>query len=96
MGDIAEYMANPIDYINCVDKNNNPYKLKNSPSIEIRFTEKNNKRTVFYFDKIYLQDTLIIGDRSRFIGLSKGISINNVKLIEIQDGHKDFIYVSKD
>lgn len=94
-GDIAQYPANPIEYIKCVDKNNNPFELKNSPSIEIRFTEQNNKRTVYYFDRVFLQDTLIIGDMSRFIHYKKGISINNVKLIEVQDGHKNFKYVEK-
>ena len=94
-GDIAQYPANPIDYIKCVDKDNNPFELKNSPSIEIRFTELNNKRTVYYFDRVFLQDTLIIGDMSRFINYRKGISINNVKLIEVQDGHKNFKYVEK-
>ena len=92
-GDIVQYYANPIDYIKCVDKNNNPHELKNSPSIEIRFTEYNNKKTVFYFDKVYLQDTLIIGEKSRFIGLRKAIPINNIKLIEVQDGKKNFKYV---
>jgi len=94
-GDIAEYLANPIDYIKCVDKNNIPFELKNSPSIEVRFTEKNNKRTIFYFDRIYLQDTLIFGHQSRFIGLNKSISINNLWMIEVQDGHKNFKYVKK-
>ncbi|PKP24071.1 MAG: hypothetical protein CVU06_05370, partial [Bacteroidetes bacterium HGW-Bacteroidetes-22] len=92
-GNIVEYLTVPIDYIKCVDKDNNPFELKNSPSIEVRFTEKDNKRTVFYFDRIFLQDTLIIGDRSRFLRLKKGISINNVKMIEIQDGHKYYRYV---
>lgn len=94
-GDIVQYPANPIEYIKCVDKANNPFELKNSPSIEIRFTEQNNKRTVYYFDRVFLQDTLIIGDMSRFIHYRKGISINNVKLIEVQDGHKNFKYVEK-
>jgi hypothetical protein len=94
-GDIAYYLANPIDYIKCIDKAKNPFELKNSPSIEIRFTEKNNKRTIYYFDRIYIQDTLILGDRSRFIGLRKNISINNLKLIEVQDGHKNFKYVDR-
>jgi hypothetical protein len=90
VGDIAEYPANPIDYIKCVDKNNNPFELKNGPSIEIRFTTKNNKRTIFYFDRIFIKDTLIIGEMSRFLRFRKSISINNVKLIEVQDGHKNF------
>ncbi len=92
-GDIVEYRANPIEYIKCIDKDNNQIELKNSPSIEIRFTEKNKKRTVFYFDLVFLQDTMIIGDISRFIYYQKSISINNIKLIEIQDGHKNFKYV---
>ena len=92
-GDVAEYLANPIEYIKCVDKSDMPLELKNSPSIEIRFTEKNNKRTIFYFDRLFVQDTLIIGEMSRFIRFRKGISINNVILIEVQDGHKNFKYV---
>jgi hypothetical protein len=95
VGDVAKYLANPIDYIKCVDKNNNPFELKNSPSIEIRFTENNNKRTVYYFDRVYLRDTLIVGEMSRFIRYRKSISINNVKLIEVQDGHKNFKYIDK-
>jgi hypothetical protein len=94
-GDVAEYLANPIDSIRCFDKNNNPLKLKNSPSIEIRFTQYNKKRTVFYFDRVCLQDTLIIGEMSRFIQYRRSISIKNVILIEVQDGHKDFKYVEK-
>lgn len=94
-GDIVEYLANPIDYIKCMDKDNKPFELKNSPSIEIRFTENNNKRTIFYFDRVFLRDTIIFGDMSRFIRYRKGISINNVKLIEVQDGHKNFKYVEK-
>lgn len=83
---------NTIDSIKCYDKNGNMKMLAKKASLEIRFTEKNGKKTVFYFDKVYMQDTLIIGDQSRFIGASKTISINNVKKIEIQDGHKKFSY----
>jgi len=95
MGDIVSYKTYPIDHIKCVDKNNNPFDLKNSPSIEIRFTEKTNKRTIFYFDQIYVQDSIIIGDGSRFINYVHTIPIDNVKLIEVQDGHKNFKYVDK-
>ena len=94
-GDVAEYLANPIEYIKCVDKNNNPFELKNSPSIEIRFTLNNNKKTIFYFDYIYLQDSLVIGDRSRFFYMKKSIPLNDIKKIEVQDGHKNFKYIDK-
>jgi len=94
-GNVAEYLANPIEYIKCVDKNDNPFELKNSPSIEIRFTLNNNKKTIFYFDYVYLQDSLVIGDRSRFFYMKKSIPLNDIKKIEVQDGHKNFKYIDK-
>ena len=90
LGGMYVYPANQIRYIECVDKEGKPFLLENTPSIEIRFTDKKNKKTIFYFDGVYLSDTLIIGDRSRFIGAQKTISLNNIKLIEVQDGHKNF------
>ena len=93
MGDVVSYKTYPIDFIHCVDKNDNPVELKNSPSIEIRFTEKNKKRTIFYFDQLYVQNSMVIGDRSRFIYFRKAIPIDNIALIEVQDGRKQFKYV---
>jgi hypothetical protein len=95
MGDVVTYKTYPIEFIKCVDKKNNSFELKNSPSIEIRLTEKNNKRTIFYFDQIYIQDSTVIGDGSRFIYYQKTIPIKNIKLIEVQDGHKNFKYIDK-
>lgn len=95
MGDVVSYKTYPIEYIKCVDKKNNPFELRNSPAIEIRFTEKNNKRTTLYFDQIFIQDSLIIGDGSRFINYQKVIPLNNIKVIEVQDGHKNFKYVER-
>jgi len=91
------YPANPIDTIDCVDENNKSIKLANSPSIEIRFTDKNDDRTIFYFDTIYLQDSLIVGAKSRLIPtIRDAIPLIDVKLIEIQDGKKDFHYIKND
>ena len=95
MGDVVSYETYPIDYIKCVDKNNNPFLLKNSPSIEIRFTDKNNKRTYFYFDQIYVQDAIVFGDGSRFINYQKKIPLKEIQKIEVQDGRKKFKYVDK-
>ena len=94
IGERFSYLANTIDTIYCVDNNNKPYKLINSPSIEIRFTDKNDDRTIFYFDTIFLQDSIIIGTKSRFIpSLRDEVPIDSVKLIEVQDGKKNFKYV---
>lgn len=93
MGDVASYKTYPIEYIQCVDKNDNPIVLKNSPSIEIRFTKNDNKSTTFYFDQIYIKDSTVFGDGSRFINYAKSIPIKDIKLIEVQDGRKKFKYV---
>ena len=67
MGDKVKYKTFPIDFIKCVDKNGNPVELQNSPSLEIRFTDTNNKKTIFYFDLISVDETYVRGVQSRFI-----------------------------
>ena len=93
-GDKVTYKTYQIDSIACVDKKGNPAMLKNSPSIEIRFTDSSNRKTIFYFDLLHVTDSTIRGGQSRFIpSLHKTIRISTVKLIEVQDGKKDFHYV---
>lgn len=96
MGDQVTYKTYPIDYIKCVDKKGNPFDLKNSPSLEIRFTDNNDKRTTFYFDLISVDHTYVSGVQSRFItSIKKAIPLNTIKKFEIQDGKKKFSYVNK-
>ena len=95
MGDKVKYKTFPIDFIKCVDKNGNPIELQNSPSLEIRFTDTNNKKTIFYFDLISVGETYVRGVQSRFItSIKKTIPLNTIKTIEIQDGKKKFSYVN--
>jgi len=89
----SQYKANPIDTIICFDKNNKKVLLRNSPSIEIKFTTKNHKKKTFYFDRVFLNDTVVVGDISRFINYKKGIPIKDIIKIEVQDGRKNFKYV---
>jgi len=43
------------------------------------------------FDTIYLQDSLIVGAKSRLIPTERdAIPLIDVKLIEVQDGKKDY------
>jgi hypothetical protein len=94
-GDKVKYMTYPITSIKCVDKNGSAYNLTASPSLEIRFTYGNNQRTIFYFDLIRINDTLLTGGQSRFMpSIKKTISLNSIKKIDIQDGHKKFVYVN--
>ena len=90
----SQYLANPITTIHCTDKSGNPATLENGPSVEIRFTYgQNNKRTIFYFDQIYVTDSTVIGVESRFIpSIRKSIPLSSITKIEIQDGKKNFHY----
>jgi len=95
LGDIVDYPANPIDLIQCTDKQNNKLELENSPSLEITFINKKNRKTVYYFDRIFVHDTLITGYLAKSIMHKKSISLNSVQRIEIRDGKKNFTYVAK-
>lgn len=91
----GSYLANPIEKIDCIDKQGNSFQMDKSPAIEIRFTYgEKNKKTIFYFDRVIMEDTLIMGGQSRFIpSLIKTIPFNSVSKIEIQNGGKNFKYV---
>src|SRR5882724_484843 len=90
-GDTVSYHTYPMDSIKCVDKDGSPYEFKVSPSIEIRFTYDDNRRVVFYFDLMTVNDYIIEGIRSRFIpSIRKTIQVNTIKKIEVQDGMKRF------
>lgn len=86
------YDTYSIDSVKCVDKAGNPFMLKNSPSLEIRFTDNNNKKTIFYFDRITVTQDSITGLRSRILSITKTIPFNTIKTIEIQDGQKNYSY----
>jgi hypothetical protein len=95
LGEKYRYKANPITIIKCVDKNNNPAELVNSPSIEIRVTH-NGKKTILYFDRVYVNDSVLTGTPSRFISSARRtIPLNQISKIEIQDGGKNYHYAQE-
>jgi hypothetical protein len=94
LGGPLHYKANPITTIQCTDKNGTTFGLKNGPSIEMRVTYgyKNNRK-VFFFDRVFLTSTSLIGAESRLIGGLLGtIPLDSIKKIEVQDGHKKYSY----
>jgi hypothetical protein len=96
VGEKYNYLANPIRTINCVDKQNNPAKLNISPSIEMRVTDTKNKKTIFYFDRIFVNKNYLYGVQSRFISsTTKTIPLNDITKIEVQDGKKNFKYIAR-
>lgn len=91
-----DYLANPIDIIYCTDKSGSKVELTNKPSIEIRVTQNNGKKTIFYFDRILVNSTSIMGFQSRILsGIAQTIDLKDVQMIEIQDSKKAFTYISK-
>ena len=95
VGDLVTYHTYPIDYIKCVDKKGNPVLLKNSPALEIRFTDTAGKKTTFYFDRLSVDDHAVSGARSRIVSsITETLPLNTIKLIEIQDGGKRYRYVN--
>jgi hypothetical protein len=96
VGERYEYLANSTKELECTDKRGNPVRLPNSPAIEMRITEANGQRSIFYVDRIFVTDSTLTGVQSRFnSSIRKTIKLGNIKKIEVQDGNKNFNYVSK-
>ncbi|WNM18981.1 hypothetical protein [Flavobacterium capsici] len=93
-GMISKYKTFPINEIRCKNDEGKEVILKIKPSIEMRVTYSNNKKSVFYFDKIKVENNTISGSQSRIFGfITKEIHFRDITKIEIQDGRKQFKYV---
>lgn len=87
------YATNNLEGIIVINKSGARTYLKNSPSLEMRVTHKNNKKYHMYFDTVIIEDGLLKGARSRFIqGLNRQIPIDSILKIEVQEGRKKFKY----
>ena len=93
VGEVYRYKANPITVIKCFDNRNNQIEITNTPAIEMRVTH-GGKRTIFYFDRVFVDDSLIKGVESRISPtVTKTIPLKEVSKIEIQNGQKNFRYI---
>lgn len=87
-----KYYSNNVNGLYVFDKSGSEYYLSNSPSIEMRVTLNNGKRRVFYFDTVFIENDMLKGSQSRFINKTRGIHLDSIKKIELQDGGKKFKY----
>ena len=88
------FKTNCIGSIPCTDKKGTCFDLINSPQIEVRISTKAKKRTLLYFDTLFLEGDYIVGCRSRFIAsLKKKILISEIAKVEVQEGGKKHKYV---
>lgn len=93
-GFISTYKTFPIETIKCKNDQGKEIILKIKPSIEMRITYANNKKTIFYLDRIRVENNTIFGHQSRLLGfITKEIHFRDISKIEIQDGRKNFKYV---
>lgn len=92
--DKYSYLAHPNKSIELMNKEGDISTLPVTPSIEMRITHSNGKKDIFYLDRIFVTDSVVIGSKSRFApNMSKSIRLNDIRKIEVQDGKKKFKYV---
>jgi hypothetical protein len=57
---------------------------------------KKNGRTIFYFGSVSVSESSLVGAGLRFIDSTiKIIRLDSMTKIEVQDGHKKFLYVDQ-
>ncbi len=86
------YTANRIKKITVLDKQGLINYLDNSPSLEMRITQKNGKRQIMYFDTTELRNDTLYGSNSRFLKTQRKVPFDSIAKIEIQDGGKNYYY----
>lgn len=86
------YRANRLQTITVLDKQGLITYLDNSPSLEMRVTQKNGKKRTMYFDTVELRNDTLYGNGSRLIGAARQIPFDSIVKIEIQEGGKKFSY----
>ena len=78
LGERTRYKTFPQDSVDCTKKGQ-WIRLEKAPSLEIRFTNDHNKKTVYYFDRIFVTDTTVSGTYSRMLGFKKPFPLKQSK-----------------
>jgi len=77
--------GNDLRGIMCLDKNDQKVIINITNHTGVRITKKDGKRKTFYFDTLIIQDSVINGSASHFLGLTiKPIKLNDIEKIELQ------------
>lgn len=93
LGETYSYYTHPNRSVQLKNKAGEVVALEVKPSLEMKVTHDGGKKTYFYFDKVYITEDSLIGDRSRFMNaFKKKIAIKAIEKIEVQDGKKNFQY----
>lgn len=89
------YNGFQIKKINVIDKNGKAQILDNVPSLEMRITLNNGKRSHFYFDSMKLKSDTLTGHKARFFPwMIVKVPFSDVVKIEIQESGKKIEYMN--
>jgi len=93
-GEFYTYKVSPVNYIDGFDKNKEAISFDAGPSVILKITEVDKSSTNFYFDRFYMNDSIVYGVESRAKPVIKSIFLKNIKSIEILDRNMGFEYVN--
>lgn len=92
-GDYYSYEASPVNYIDGFDKNKEAISFDAGPSVILKITKVDKSSTNFYFDRFYMNDSIVYGVESRAKPVIKSIFLKNIKSIQILGRNMGFEYV---
>lgn len=61
----------------------------------MRITDVKNKKHIFYFDTVTIEDSTFTGMNSRALAAFKSIRYADIKKVEVQNGGKPYYYAEK-
>jgi hypothetical protein len=77
--------GNSLNSIKVLDQNNKEHIIPVTNHTGVRITKKDGTRKTFYFDTLLIQDSVINGKKSHFVGLDiKPIKLDDIEKIELQ------------
>lgn len=77
--------GNSLSSIKVLDQNNKEHTIPVTNHTGVRITKKDGTRKTFYFDTLLIQDSVINGKISHFVGLDiKPIKLDDIEKIELQ------------
>jgi hypothetical protein len=88
----SQYTGNGITELTCYDKKGNKTTLPITPAVEMRITDTNGKKHLFYFDTVTLEDSVLAGKNSRILSTKRRMNIGAMKKVEVQNGGKAYRY----
>ncbi len=77
--------GNSLSSIKVLDQKNTEHTIPVTNHTSVRITKKDGTRKTFYFDTLLIQDSVINGKKSHFVGIDiKPIKLDDIEKIELQ------------